>query len=84
MQEDFQFDNIEEPVRVILVGVNLGGEDDFERSMKELKSLAKACGKVTVGFILICAVAVFAMRRRKRCRTSSISPALRSMVRKNY
>ncbi|MBP5281689.1 MAG: GTPase HflX [Lachnospiraceae bacterium] len=52
MQEEFQFEYREEPGRVILVGVNMGiREDDFERSMKELKSLAEACGKETVGII---------------------------------
>jgi GTP-binding protein HflX len=39
--------------RVILVGVNLGErEEDFDRSMKELKSLAKACNKETVGIVV--------------------------------
>ncbi|MBR4732716.1 MAG: GTPase HflX [Lachnospiraceae bacterium] len=48
MTEEFQ----EEKPRVVLVGLNLGErEEDFERSMKELKSLAEACGKQTVGII---------------------------------
>ena len=48
MTEEFQ----EEKPRVILVGLNLGErEEDFDRSMKELKSLAEACGKQTVGII---------------------------------
>ena len=39
--------------RVILVGVNLGErEEDFDRSMKELKSLAEACNKETVGIVV--------------------------------
>ena len=43
---------VESVTRVILVGVNLGErEEDFERSVQELKSLAKACGKQTVGII---------------------------------
>ena len=48
MQEELQ----EDICRVILVGMNLGErEEEFDRSMKELKSLAKACGKETVGII---------------------------------
>ena len=48
MTEEFQ----EEKPRVVLVGLNLGErEEDFDRSMKELKSLAEACGKQTVGII---------------------------------
>lgn len=48
MTEEFQ----EEKPRIILVGLNLGErEEDFDRSMKELKSLAEACGKQTVGII---------------------------------
>ena len=42
---------MEEMVRVLLVGADTGEEDDFERSMAELKSLAEACGKQTVGII---------------------------------
>lgn len=39
-------------VPVILAGVSLGiPEEEFEHSMKELQSLAKACGKKTVGII---------------------------------
>lgn len=46
--EEFQL----EKIRVILVGLNLGErEEDFEHSIKELKSLANACGKQTVGII---------------------------------
>ncbi|MBP5668999.1 MAG: GTPase HflX, partial [Lachnospiraceae bacterium] len=42
----------QEEVRTILVGVNLGErEEDFERSMKELKALAEAAGKKTVGIV---------------------------------
>lgn len=37
---------------MILAGVNLGiPEEEFEHSMKELRSLAKACGKKTVGIV---------------------------------
>ena len=37
---------------VVLVGVNLGiPEEEFEHSLKELKSLAGACGKKTVGIV---------------------------------
>jgi len=42
---------MEEMIRVLLVGADTGEEDDFERSMLELKSLAEACGKQTVGII---------------------------------
>ena len=42
---------MEEMVRVLLVGADTGEEDDFDRSMAELKSLAEACGKQTVGMI---------------------------------
>jgi GTP-binding protein HflX len=43
---------LEETVNVILVGVNLGEREEyFYRSMKELKSLAEACGKKTVGIV---------------------------------
>jgi len=37
--------------RVLLVGVDTGEEQDFERSMEELKSLAEAAGKQVVGII---------------------------------
>ncbi len=37
--------------RVLLVGVDTGAEDDFERSMKELKALTEAVGKKVVGII---------------------------------
>lgn len=37
---------------VVLVGVNTGIlEEEFEHSLKELKSLAEACGKKTVGIV---------------------------------
>lgn len=42
---------MEEMVRVLLVGADTGEEDDFDRSMLELKSLAEACNKRTVGII---------------------------------
>ena len=42
----------EEAPRVILVGLNVqSGEEEFARSMKELKSLGEACGKETVGIV---------------------------------
>lgn len=37
--------------RVLLVGVDTGEEEDFERSMKELGSLAEACNMQVVGII---------------------------------
>lgn len=44
--------NLEEVLpKVLLVGVDTGEEIDFERSMEELKSLAKAAGKLVVGSI---------------------------------
>ncbi len=36
---------------VLLVGVDLGDDPDFEHSMEELKSLAKACHKNVVGTV---------------------------------
>ena len=35
----------EAPVKVLLVGVDVGEEPDFERSMEELASLAEAAEK---------------------------------------
>lgn len=37
--------------RVLLVGVDTGEEQDFERSMAELKSLAETCNKQVAGII---------------------------------
>lgn len=37
--------------KVLLVGVDTGEEEDFERSMEELKSLAEACQMQVVGII---------------------------------
>lgn len=38
--------------RVLLIGLNVGQrEEDFERSMAELKGLAEACGKKVVGIV---------------------------------
>jgi len=37
--------------RALLVGVDIGEEVDFERSMEELKSLAEACNMQVVGLI---------------------------------
>lgn len=42
---------MEEKERVLLVGVDTGAEEDFERSMEELKNLAKACDMQVVGII---------------------------------
>lgn len=41
----------ERKVRVLLVGVDTGEEDDFERSMEELKSLAEAAEREVAGII---------------------------------
>lgn len=38
-------------MKVLLVGVDLGEEDDFEYSMEELKSLAQAAERIVVGII---------------------------------
>lgn len=48
MQENF-FE--EKPDRVILVGLDTGEEEDFDRSMEELGSLAEACNMQVVGLI---------------------------------
>ncbi len=37
--------------RVLLVGVDTGEEEDFDRSMDELKSLAEACNMQVVGIV---------------------------------
>ena len=42
----------EAPVKVLLVGVDVGEEPDFERSMEELASLAEAAEKEVVGQIV--------------------------------
>ena len=39
----------EAPVKVLLVGVDVGEEPDFERSMEELASLAEAAEKEVAG-----------------------------------
>lgn len=41
----------EQRERALLVGVDTGEEQDFERSMEELKSLAEACNMQVVGVI---------------------------------
>ncbi len=41
----------EQKERALLVGVDIGEEEDFERSMSELKSLAEACNMQVVGVI---------------------------------
>ncbi len=48
----------EQRERALLVGVDTGEEDDFERSMDELKSLAEACNMQVVGVITQKMVAV--------------------------
>lgn len=40
---------MQDEIKVLLVGVNTGGETDFEYSMEELQSLAEAAGKRVVG-----------------------------------
>ncbi|MDE7253363.1 MAG: GTPase HflX [Acetatifactor sp.] len=40
---------MQDAIKVLLVGVNTGGETDFEYSMEELQSLAEAAGKRVVG-----------------------------------
>lgn len=42
---------MEEQIKVLLVGVDTGEEEDFDRSMDELKSLAEACELTVVGII---------------------------------
>ena len=42
----------EAPVKVLLVGVDIGEEADFEHSMEELASLAEAAEKEVVGQIV--------------------------------
>lgn len=44
-------EEIQEMERVLLAGVDTGEEEDFERSMKELKSLAEACNMQVAGMI---------------------------------
>ena len=39
-------------VKVLLVGLDTGREQDFEHSMEELKSLAEAAGKQVTGIIV--------------------------------
>lgn len=48
----------EQRERALLVGVDTGEEQDFERSMEELKSLAEACNMQVVGVITQRMVAV--------------------------
>lgn len=40
---------MQDAIKVLLVGVNTGGETDFEYSMEELQNLAEAAGKRVVG-----------------------------------
>ena len=42
----------EAPVKVLLVGVDVGEEPDFERSMEELASLAEAAVRLYNGWIM--------------------------------
>ena len=39
-------------MRVLLVGLDTGAEQDFEHSMEELKNLAEAAGKEVAGIIV--------------------------------
>ena len=48
--ELYEIREIEE--RVILVGVNVGGDDDTEQSLDELEELVKTAGAVTVGKVI--------------------------------
>lgn len=50
MREEINSEVVEKE-RVLLVGVDTGKEDDFERSMDELRSLAEACNMQVVGII---------------------------------
>ncbi len=50
MREDMNAEVIEKE-RVLLVGVDTGKEEDFERSMDELRSLAEACNMQVVGIV---------------------------------
>lgn len=45
-----EFSDLQE-VKVLLVGADLGEEQDFDHSMEELKNLAEAAGRVVVGII---------------------------------
>lgn len=53
MEKDFMREETTEIIltKVLLVGVDNGEEQDFERSMEELKSLAEAAEKQVVGII---------------------------------
>lgn len=48
MRDEIKEENL---TKVLLVGVDTGEEQDFERSMDELKSLAEACDKQVTGII---------------------------------
>ncbi len=48
MRDEIKEENL---IKVLLVGVDTGEEQDFERSMDELKSLAEACDKQVTGII---------------------------------
>ncbi len=50
-EKDELRDNDVELERALLVGVDTGNEEEFERSMKELGSLAEACNMQVVGTI---------------------------------
>lgn len=44
-------ESVQDPERALLVGVDTGEDKDFERSMEELKNLAKACSMLPVGIL---------------------------------
>lgn len=51
MREEIVKTEQEEKEKVLLVGVDTGADEDFERSMEELKSLAEACYMQVTGII---------------------------------
>ena len=42
---------MEDKTKVLLVGVDMGSEKDYDRCLRELKSLAEACGLQVTGII---------------------------------
>ena len=40
---------LNQKMKALLVGVNLGNDPDFENALKELESLAEACNMEVVG-----------------------------------
>lgn len=51
LEEKHSIENMAEMEKALLVGVDTGEEKDFERSMDELSSLAKACNMQVAGII---------------------------------